>query len=89
MKNYYFSKELTEFIEEKEKEKRLFPLAPARHVLIIVSAAVICLHLLTRKMRDVNVFLSESMIQPAHQAMAKFFDRFPFSLELHQARRAR
>lgn len=65
--------------KEKEKEKRLFPLAPARHILIIVSAVVICLHLLTRQMKDVNVFLSESLIQPAHQSMAKFFDRLPFS----------
>ena len=64
---------------KEKKENRLFMLAPVRHCLIVISAMVICIHLLTRDLRQVNVFLSERFIQPAHRAMAQFFDSLPFS----------
>ncbi|MBO4220002.1 MAG: DUF3810 domain-containing protein [Clostridia bacterium] len=63
----------------RKTEKGLFRLAPLRHILIILSALVICLHLLTRNMKNVNGYLTERLILPAHRAMAKFFDALPFS----------
>ena len=64
---------------EKRTANGLFALAPVRHCLIMASAAVILIHLMTRNIRTVNVFLSERLIQPAHRAMSVFFDLFPFS----------
>jgi hypothetical protein len=63
----------------KKTKKGLFRLAPLRHILIILSALVICLHLLTRNRKDVNEYLTQRLILPAHRAMAKFFDALPFS----------
>ncbi|MBP1555222.1 MAG: DUF3810 family protein, partial [Oscillospiraceae bacterium] len=64
--------------EEKRKQS-LFSLAPVRHILIVLSAMVIGLHLLTRGYREVNNYLTEKFILPAHRAMAVFFDGFSFS----------
>ena len=64
---------------EEKKRQSLFSLAPLRHVLIVLSAMVIGFHLLTRGYRDVNNYLTEKFILPAHRAMAVFFDAFSFS----------
>ena len=63
----------------KRREKGLFALAPVRHCLILLSAAVICAHLITRSSRSFNALLCERFVLPAHRAMASFFDRFRFS----------
>ena len=66
--------------EKEEKKKRsLFSLAPLRHVLIVLSGMVIAFHLLTRGNRQINNYLTDNLILPAHRAMAVFFDRFYFS----------
>ena len=64
--------------EEKRKQS-LFSLAPVRHILIVLSAMVIGLHLLTRSHREINNYLTDKFILPAHRAMAVFFDGFSFS----------
>ena len=66
--------------EKEDKKKRsLFSLAPLRHVLIVLSGMVIAFHLLTRGNRQINNYLTDNLILPAHRAMAVFFDRFKFS----------
>ena len=64
--------------EEKRKQS-LFSLAPVRHILIVLSAMVIGLHLLTRSYGEINNYLTDKFILPAHRAMAVFFDGFSFS----------
>ena len=67
----------------KEKEKGLrawYKLCPARHVLILVSAAVIVTHLLTRPVRALNVWLSASVVRPAHRFLSRLSGLLPFSL---------
>ncbi len=66
--------------EKEDKKKRsLFSLAPLRHVLIVLSGMVIAFHLLTRGSRQINNYLTDNLILPAHRAMSVFFDRFKFS----------
>ena len=65
---------------QEKKRENILRLAPVRHCLIVLSTAVICLHLLTRDNKQLNVYLSERFIQPAHQAMALALDSLPFSV---------
>ena len=66
-------------VRNGKHKKGLFALAPVRHCLILLSAAVICAHLVTRSSRSLNALLCERFVLPSHRAMASFFDRFRFS----------
>ncbi|MGX8692491.1 MAG: DUF3810 domain-containing protein [Clostridia bacterium] len=57
-----------------------YKLCPFRHFLILVSALVILLHLLTRPFRALNVWLSEHMVRPAHLWLSTQTGRVPFSV---------
>ena len=58
----------------------IFRLAPGRHVLLLVSAAVIAAHLLTRRSHALNRRLSERFVRPLHRALSQASARLPFSL---------
>ena len=61
-------------------KKSIFRLAPGRHVLLLVSAAVIAAHLLTRRSHALNRRLSERFVRPLHRAMSLASAKLPFSL---------
>ena len=70
---------------EQTKEKKrglaaIFRLCPVRHVLALLGALVIALHLLTRGDHALNVALSERLVRPLHRALARATARLPFSL---------
>ena len=58
----------------------IWALCPKRHVLLLVSAGLIALHLLTRGDRALMVFLSEKIVRPLHRALGSFNARVPFSM---------
>ena len=58
----------------------IFRLAPGRHVLLLVSAAVIAAQLLTRRSHALNRRLSERFVRPLHRALSQASARLPFSL---------
>ncbi len=58
----------------------IFALCPKRHVLLLISAGLIALHLLTRKNRDLMAFLSEKAVRPLHRALGMLNARVPFSV---------
>ena len=69
---------------EQTKEKKrglaaIWRLCPLRHLLVLFSAAVIALHLLTRSDHALNAALSERFVRPVHRALSVFNARFPFS----------
>ena len=68
--------------DEKVKSglRAWYRLCPLRHTLILVSGAVILLHLLTRPLRALNVWLSAHMVRPAHRWLAAQTGRVPFSI---------
>ena len=57
-----------------------YMLCPLRHTLILVSALVITIHLLTRPLRALNVWLSENAVRPAHRWLSTLTARVPFSV---------
>ena len=61
------------------KKQNLFSLCPARHVLILLSAAVILAHLLTRGQHDWNAWLSEHVVRRVHLALSGACAYVPFS----------
>ncbi len=68
--------------DEKSKNGLLrawYKLCPLRHVLILISALVIALHLLTRPLRGLNVWLCEQLVRPAHRWLSVQTGRVPFS----------
>ena len=58
----------------------IWALCPKRHVLLLVSAGLIALHLLTRGDHALMVFLSEKIVRPLHRALGSFNARVPFSM---------
>ena len=71
-------------MEQKKENKRgpaaIFRLCPVRHVLALLGALVIALHLLTRKNHALNLRLSEGFVRPLHRSLAVATARLPFSL---------
>ena len=71
-------------MDVKNREKRglaaIFRLCPVRHGLLLVSAALILLHLLTRDNYALNRSLSESVVRPLHRALASLNSHVPFSV---------
>ena len=70
------------FTDEKVKSgfKAWYMLCPFRHFLILVSALLILLHLLTRPFRALNVWLSAHLVRPAHLWLSVQSGQVPFSI---------
>ena len=70
-------------METTRQKKRglaaIFFLCPVRHVLTLVSALVIALHLLTRGDHGLNVKLSMQLVRPVHRKLSLLTAKFPFS----------
>ena len=58
----------------------IFALCPRRHVLLLVSAGLIALHLLTRRNHALMVFLSEKAVRPLHRALGTLNAHASFSV---------
>lgn len=65
---------------KKRGPAAIFRLAPGRHVLLLVSFAVIALHLATRANRALNVWLSEYAVRPLHRLLGRVNGLVPFSV---------
>lgn len=69
---------------EKQREKRSlrtwFRLCPARHLLCLLSAAVIVAHLLIRNSPRLNAALLKDFIRPAHRFLCRLTAAAPFSV---------
>ena len=51
-------------MEQTKKKNAIFRLAPGRHILLLVSAALIAAHLLTRRSYALNRWLSAHFVRP-------------------------
>ena len=71
-------------MEQTREKKRgfaaIFRLCPRRHVLLLVSAALIATHLLTRGDRALNAALSENFVRPIHRFLSGLTACVPFSV---------
>ena len=67
-------------VTKKRGLAAIWALCPKRHVLLLVSAGLIALHLLTRGDRALMVFLSEKLVRPLHRALGRFNAGVPFSV---------
>lgn len=71
-------------MEKKTAEKRglsaIFRLCPVRHILVLLSALLIGLHLLTRGDHALNVWLSEHFVRRVHRALSLAAAKLPFSV---------
>ena len=66
-------------VTKKRGPAAIWGLCPKRHMLLLVSAGLIALHLLTRRNRDLMVFLSERVVRPLHRALGRLNAHVPFS----------
>ena len=57
----------------------IFRLCPVRHVLILLNAGIIGLHLATRGSHDLNRRLSEGFVRPVHRFLSRVTNVLPFS----------
>ena len=64
----------------KTKRKTRPRLAPGRHILLLVSAAIVAAHLLTRRQHALNALLSERFVRPLHRRLSLLTSRVPFSV---------
>ena len=67
-------------MEKTRTKKSLLRLAPGRHILLLVSGALILLHLLTRRSYALNRWLSGHFVRPAHRALSRLTALVPFSV---------
>ncbi len=71
---------------DKIKEKKrsglsaLYRSSPVGHIIAAVSAAVIILHLATRRDHALMVWASEKLVQTVHHALARLNSHLPFSM---------
>ena len=72
------------FMETTSTKKRglaaIWKLCPKRHILLLVSAALVALHRLTRADHSLMVFLSEKAVRPLQRALGRLNARVPFSV---------
>ncbi len=70
------------FTDDKVKSgfRAWYKLCPFRHFLILASAVLILLHLLTRPFRALNVWLSGHLVRPAHLWLSTQTGQVPFSV---------
>ena len=61
-------------------KKSLLRAALGRHILLLISGAVILLHLLTRRSYAFNRWLSAAFVRPAHRALSRVSALAPFSV---------
>lgn len=67
-------------METKNKRKlNIFRLCPAAHIVALLSAAIILLHLALRGRHALMAAVSEKVVQPVHRALAVFWAQVPFS----------
>ena len=66
-------------MDQTKAKKTVFRLAPGRHILLLVSAAVIVLHLLTRRSHALNRWLSAHFVRPLHRGLSLLTAPLPFS----------
>lgn len=71
-------------MEETRVKKRglaaIWKLCPLRHVLLLLNALIIGLHLSTRGNYALNRALSANFVRPVHRALSQATDLVPFSL---------
>ena len=67
-------------VTKKRGLAAIFALCPKRHVLLLVSAGLIALHLLTRGNHGLMVLLSEKLVRPLHRALGTLNAGIGFSL---------
>ena len=71
-------------MENKTTQKRglaaIWKLCPVRHVLILLNALIIGLHLATRGNHALNRALSERFVRPVHRLLSRVTNVLPFSL---------
>ena len=71
-------------MENKTTQKRglaaIWKLCPVRHVLILLNALIIGLHLATRGNHALNRALSEHFVRPVHRLFSRVTNVLPFSL---------
>ena len=67
-------------IKLSEKAKKIYRMCPARHILLLISAAVIAFHFITRNDHALTSSLSISFIRPLHGFLAILNSRVPFSV---------
>ena len=58
----------------------IFALCPRRHALLLASALLVALHLLTRSDHALMVLLSEKAVRPLHRALGQLNAHVPFSV---------
>lgn len=63
----------------KKRKKNIFLVCPAAHIAAIISTAVIVAHLALRHNRGLMAKLSETVVRPAHRALALFWSHIGFS----------
>ncbi len=70
------------FTEERVKSgfHAWYMLCPVRHTLLLLSLALILLHLLTRPIRALNVWLSAAAVRPAHLWLSGLTGQVPWSV---------
>ena len=70
------------FTEERVKSgfHAWYMLCPVRHTLLLLSLALILLHLLTRPIRALNVWLSAVAVRPAHLWLSGLTGQVPWSV---------
>lgn len=66
--------------EKKRGAAAIFALCPARHILTLVSAALILLHLCTRHDKALMRRVSDGVVQPVHRWLSGLTAALPFSL---------
>ena len=71
-------------MEKLREDKRglavIFALCPIRHVIALLWAAVIVLHLLTRGSRALNTWQAQHFVRPLHRGLSQLTARVPFSM---------
>ena len=67
-------------MEQTKTKKSVFRLAPGRHILLLISAALIAAHLLTRRNYAFNRWLSARFVRPLHRGLSLLTARLPFSV---------
>ena len=55
-------------------------ICPVRHILVILSALIILLHLLTRSGRLQMIWISNHVIRPIHKTLSVWTSHVPFSV---------
>lgn len=58
---------------QERKKRKIFMLCPAAHIVALMSAAVILLHVLLRDNHALMAALSQGLVRPVHRALSRFW----------------